>query len=225
MFHLLILLSLFLTGCSGFNNSRAKSTPADNSRNKVASLDIVIPAEPPKTSGSLWSEHSNHGFLYGDIKARQVGDIVTIKVDEDAKGSKDATTKTKKDSSIFGGIDVFFGLPAANRGIKASTKNEFTGTGSTSRSGKLTANVTATIMRVLPNGNMIISGERRVLINDEEQIIKVTGTIRSDDINSSNQVLSTHIANANIEYTGKGIFEERQRPGWGSRLFDIIWPF
>jgi flagellar L-ring protein precursor FlgH len=89
----------------------------------------------------------------------------------------------------------------------------------------MTTKMTATVTNVLPNGNLMIQGMREVVLNDEQQIIVLTGIVRPQDVSQDNTVLSTYIANARIEYTGSGVVTERQSPGWADRILTTVWPF
>lgn len=174
--------------------------------------------------------------LYSDNRAARVGDIVTIKIDENAKGSKEAATKTSKDSSFEdtfkGSFGNFFGLPKDALGFlspdaswKATAKDKYDGAGNTTRSDKLTAHMTAVVTEVFPNGNMRIQGSREVVVNSERQTMVVSGIIRPVDVDSKNVVLSTAIAEAKISYTGFGVVDDKQHPGWLVRVLNWISPF
>ena len=109
--------------------------------------------------------------------------------------------------------------------LSAGFGSDFEGEGATNRSGDLTAYITAKITHVLPNGNLKILGNREVAINNEKQFIHMSGIIRSRDISTNNVILSTYIADAKIEYSGKGIIDDRQKPGWLTNFFNKLWPF
>jgi flagellar L-ring protein precursor FlgH len=109
--------------------------------------------------------------------------------------------------------------------IEGSTSNSFKGSGATKRSGNLAASITARVTRVLPNGNLEILGKREITVNNEKQYIALTGIIRPRDISSNNVVLSTYISDAKIVYTGTGVVNDRQNPGWLARVLDTVWPF
>ncbi len=191
--------------------------------------------QPIKYEGSLWQDNSPLGELFINTKARRVGDIVTIKVVESSKATNKATTSTGRNSSISAGIDSFFGLeqnyPSTRSffspfgEVKAGFESSFKGDGATSRSGDLTAYITARVTEVLPNGNLHIMGSREVAINNERQFITLSGIVRSRDISPNNVILSTYISDARIAYSGAGVIDDRQRPGWMTRVLDTIWPF
>ncbi len=186
-------------------------------------------------NGSLWQDRGPLSELFIDTKARRVGDIVTIKIVESASATNKASTKTGRKSSVSGGIDNFFNMekrypsthPFVNPFSKVSggLESDFDGSGTTQRSGALTAFITTRVVDVLPNGNLKIEGAREVKVNNEKQLIKLSGTIRPRDISPDNIILSTYVADAGIEYSGSGIVNDRQRPGWAARLLNIVWPF
>ncbi|MBI5755607.1 MAG: flagellar basal body L-ring protein FlgH [Nitrospirae bacterium] len=178
--------------------------------------------------GSLWSEERPHSFLFSDFKAGRVGDVVTIRIVESSQGNKNASTKTEKDSSISASLSAFFGMSdnkLSQGSLGAETSEKHDGSGSTSRSSQLTAVITAKVMDVLPNGNLMIDGRREVIVNNETQIISINGIIRPEDIGPNNTILSTYIADAKVTYTGEGVISDKQRVGWFVRLMDALWPF
>jgi len=189
------------------------------------------PSTPPPTDGSVWREDAPLGMLFVDHKARTVGDVVTVNIVEVASASKEATTQTGRSSSLSAGIEAFFGLekyvpPGANpTKVAGSLANNFDGNGKTARSGKVTATVTAVVTQVLPNGNMVIEGSREVTVNNERELIVVSGIVRPKDISPGNVVLSTALGQGQIAYYGSGIIAEKQRPGWLGRALDAVWPF
>lgn len=221
-------LSIILFGCA---ISPKKETPiitSDSVREPIQALRI-------KNEGSLWQDDGALSELFIDPKARRVGDIVTINIVESSKATNEATTKTGRESSLSGSIKGLFNLekkypsdqPFFNpfSKVEASLKSDFDGSGATKRSGKLTARISARIIRVLPNGNFVIAGSREVAVNNESQIITLSGIIRPRDISPDNVVLSTYICDARITYSGAGIVNDRQRPGWLARVLDFVWPF
>jgi flagellar L-ring protein precursor FlgH len=153
---------------------------------------------------------------------------------ESSSASNKANTTTERDSSINIQTPQFFGAedevpsswlfnPLGN--LSAWFGSDFEGDGETNRSGDLTAYITSKITEVLPNGNLRILGVREVTVNNEKQFIHISGVIRSRDISTDNIILSTYIADAKIEYSGKGIIDDRQKPGWLANLFNALWPF
>jgi len=198
---------------------------------------------------SLWQASNGLSGLFLDTKARNLGDIVTIEIAESSKATNKANTETGRDSSLSAGIDSFFGIdtwwvdkvlpklpnrpgpnwpkvnPFGSASVSGSMVSDFKGDGTTSRSGDLTAFITCRVTEVLPNGNLRIVGTREILVNHENQIIVLSGVIRPRDINDQNVIASRFIADAKIAYSGSGIIDDRQRPGWLANFLDAAWPF
>jgi flagellar L-ring protein precursor FlgH len=194
-------------------------------------LEEIHDAEPVITeAGSLWQQGNRS--MFSDRKARDVGDIVTVLISEQASASKQASTSSERSSNISAGIPNFFGLENnvsstvdLSNLISAEFSNDFDGSGTTSRKEDLTASLTTQVVGRYPNGQLKIRGGKEVMVNNEVQIIYLTGIIRPVDITAANTVSSTKILNARISYTGKGAISDKQKPGWGTRVIDNIWPF
>jgi len=199
----------------------------------------------PESNGSLYQSGSVFNDFFLDTKARRIGDIVTVKIAESSKATNSANTKTGRESSLEAGIETLFGTedwyenkfldnipknlprpnPFGNPSVKGSMTSEFDGSGSTSRSGDLSAFITCRVTQLMPNGNLYIVGSREILVNHETQMIILSGMIRPRDINDDNVILSTFISEAKIAYSGSGIVNDRQRPGWLANLLNSVWPF
>ena len=167
----------------------------------------------------------------------RMGDIITILISEKHKGSKSADTSAERASTVtnsLSGTGVgYLGIPGirlggeARRGlgIDASANNKFGGKGATNREDTLTGTVSAVVTEVLPNGDLRIEGRREVTVNSERQIMTIGGIVRRVDVNTKNTVQSSSIADAKIEYSGLGVVDDVQRPGWLVRILDWIYPF
>lgn len=222
---LLILLVALLTACS---RKSVELTAIPEPLEEIKSIE-----EAQRTAGSLWSKSA--GSLISDHKARTIGDILTITIAERSSASREATTSSANDSTISAGITNFFGLENSKNIIdgdadlanliNTSFKNEFEGSGKTIRKGDLTASLSTQVISIYPNGNFKIRGGKEVMVNEEVQIIYLTGIVRPVDITAANTVDSNKILNARISYTGRGTVADKQGPGWLSRAVDIIWPF
>jgi flagellar L-ring protein precursor FlgH len=164
--------------------------------------------------------------LYTDRKAVQQGDILTILIFENAEANSKSSTKTNKKNSFgvgtksigFKGHDLFPG--GLSEGGEFGV--DYDGSGATTRAGKLVAKVTARIDQVLDNGNLMISGNKTVEINEEKEIINITGIVRPEDIGSDNTIYSYNIANAQITYSGKGSASSAQRMGPIARFLNWL---
>jgi flagellar L-ring protein precursor FlgH len=195
-----LTMAALLCGCSNYYGTRPKDIKPEA---KMLPVPIV---KPENTPGSLWPGENNRNMFFTDNKARYVNDIVTIIIDESSSGQNKASTNSSRDSSTTSGISAMLGLDTsvlngnANLGGKLSIGGESSsalkGTGDTSRGGKLQAQLTARVVRVLENGNLLIEGRRQLTLNAEDEFIVITGIIRPEDISASNSVSSSNIADA-----------------------------
>lgn len=223
-------LVLVLAGC-GSNLQAVKSGGIQLEPQPAAPL----PPAPPPAPGSLWTTSSREGLL-SDHRARNVGDIVTIVISESAKASDSAQTKADRASGVKVGIASLFGITMpmkaftdktvqADTALEGTVGNTSKGYGKTERQTEFTAYIAAQVIQVLPNENLVVRGARHIRINNETQILTLTGIVRPKDINSDNQVASTQVAQARLEITGIGVVSDKQRQGWLTRIFDHIWPW
>ncbi len=159
--------------------------------------------------------------LFADFKANRVGDGVTIIVLESSEAQNKAATQTGKGSDIglntAGTMDGEPMLPSVDFGI--NTNNSFKGSGQTQASGMVKTKISAVIDSVYSNGNLRITGSRKIVINGEEQIVKIKGVVRSIDIRSDNTVYSYSISDAEIVFEGSGQIDSAQSPGWITKIF------
>lgn len=219
----LLLLVAALSGCA-----------VEKTDIKTAGYEEPLPrAAADYSNGSIWQAAS--GSVTDDLKARRRGDIITIVISETASASKEAKTGTSRDSTMSAGIPNLLGLENSNfmknnfsdlaKIINASNSSKFSGSGSTSRQENLKATITARVIDVQSNGNLMIEGRRNIKVNEEDQIIVLEGTVRPRDIAPDNTVNSIYVADARINYSGRGIISDRQSPGWLMNILDKIWPF
>lgn len=205
------------------------------------------PALPPGSSApyyngqmtanpSLWPDEAQGAFLFNDYRASQAMDIITIVIDENNRGTKKAETETESEFDLIAGITEFFGIETtkwlANNTsldptqlINASTNTEYSGEGETEREGRLTGKISAVIMEKLPNGLLRVEGTKIISLNEEEEVLVISGLVRQRDISAVNEVQSSRVANVRIDFYGRGVIGEQQKPGWASRIFELVWPF
>lgn len=185
------------------------------------------------SNGSLWSESSAR-LLLADNRARNVGDILTIVVDENNESAKQNNTKTAKKTGISASISSFlFGAAQdgfLTRGGKypsmdMKSDKSFEGGGTINNSERITARIAVRVTEVLPNGHMMLEGRRMTLVGGEEQEAVLRGVVRQEDIQPGNTVLSYNVADASIKFVSKGSVTDSQRRGWFTRAFDKITPF
>jgi flagellar L-ring protein precursor FlgH len=196
----------------------------------------VIPPPAPPPMGSLWHPERADNYPVFDVRARFPGDLLTVVVSEQSQGKKDASTEAKAQSSISASVEDFFGIPAAAvhflpKGfnptsiVKAETARDSKGDGSTSRDSTLTASITVTVVGIDANGNLRVQGDKIITVNREEQYIVLSGVVRPEDIGSDNSVQSARLADARIDYYGRGTVGEKQNVPLVHRAFDFVWPF
>ena len=221
----LLTILLLLTGCL------ATSYDAAMNREPV----LLAPPAPQEirhtpSPGSIWPGATSNNLLFTDRKARNIGDIVTIVVDEKAEGENNANTDTKRQTSTTAGITGFVQTNPDKRfvagySLGGAADSSLKGEGKTNRDGSLKGRISARVVRVLPNGNLVIEGRRMLTVNAEDQFMVITGIIRPDDVTTDNLVYSQYIADARIVYAGKGVVDDKMRPGWLTRVVDWVWPF
>lgn len=230
----------FISLCSVF-----LVTACSTSHRAIDSASTIIPkhlySEKNKTivqEGALWPGETSDNLLFEDSKARVVGDIVTVTINETNASSQSATTNTSKDTSMNMQTTTLLGLPTSlgvqnflglgnqfDPSVNASIANQSQGNGTVTRNGTLTGNISAIITEILPSGNFRIEGRRSVTVNHEEQILVLRGLIRPQDINFDNTILSRWIADASISLTGEGVVADEQRKGWLAKVLSKVWPF
>ncbi|MFO1208233.1 MAG: flagellar basal body L-ring protein FlgH [Amaricoccus sp.] len=194
----------------------------------------VPPPQPAKYAyqqGSLWS--TTPTGLWGDKRAKNLGDIltVTIEIDDQAE-MKNTTTRSRngKESAEVGG---FFGagnvlppgLMKLNPNVEMGSQSDYEGDGSVKRNEKLTLRIAATVVQVLPNGHLVIQGDQEVRVNYELRDLQVTGIVRPEDISRYNEIPYDRIAGARISYGGRGQLSSVQQPRYGQQIVDQVMPY
>lgn len=218
---LIILVVIFISGCVG---------PTALSKPDYAPVQPVAVPERTQANGSIYHA-SNNRFLFEDIKARRVGDLITVILEEKTNAAKKASTSTKKDSDINMPSPTVFGLPVTAGGNlilnnSVDSAATFSGEGDSSQSNSLSGNITVTVAQVLPNGNLVVRGEKLLTLNQGSEVVRISGIVRPVDVTPSNTIISTQIANARITYGGNGIVADSNKAGWATRFFNsAVWPF
>ncbi len=221
-----VLLALGLSGCGG---AARKPQSVSSGLTEYIRQARSLEAENRQSEGSLWTDTSSLSGPYRDVKAYRLADIVTIQVLESTSALAAATTDSTKESESTADIPNLFGaqkkiseLPSL---LSANRSNKFAGDASTSRTNQLKTNVTARVVEVFPNGNLLVEGNREIGINNERQLVTLRGVVRPVDISPDNIVLSTNVAEMEIEVKGNGIVSRAQQPGLFYRLISQFWPF
>ena len=185
----------------------------------------VMPVAAP-ANGSIFQAQDGYAALYEGARARRVGDPLTIVLVERTAASKSASSGLDSGGGFgitppsTGPLSLF--NPSA---ATASGTRNFKGTGSADQANSLSGEVTVTVAQVLPNGTMLVQGQKRVTLNRGDEFVSIKGLVRTADISADNRVLSTRVADAQIAYTGKGDVARASRQGWLSRFFSVVSPF
>ena len=227
---LLLVITVVLTTAAG-----AAAQGQDKPAKPVDNYDVLLQqylqdarAETSLAAAGSGNAHWMAG-LASDLRARRVNDLVTIRVVENVSGLGAADANLDKKSNGSVGVSSLFGLetklpsavnPAAL--VTTGANTSFQGGGSTSRSGSVTAVLTARVEEVLPNGDLLVQGVREIEINGDRQILVLTGVVRTADINTSNVVPSTAIGQMRIRYFGKGLMKDNLSPGWLIRILNKV---
>ena len=199
--------------------------------------DDLLRQREAQATGSLWQQrNAAHTLLFSDARAFQTNDIVVIKIEESAAAERKSDTSLSRTSTsqgsitslpflntILGAMKIEDETPTAD--VEGGSSGSFRGEGTTGRTENLKGTVSAVVKKVLPNGNLFVEGHRVILVNDEEQHFYISGIIRPIDINQNNEISSAQIAEAEIEFVGRGIMSANQQQGWFSRFFSWIYPF
>jgi flagellar L-ring protein precursor FlgH len=208
-----------LSGC-GFMAGRDRPLPEIDPGRSVA-------AQSQATDGAIYAAGRDVA-LFEDLKARRIGDLLTIVLRESTSASKSASTKTKKDTSIdlpgptlAGRAVTVNGKPILESSLEGT--REFDGQGSSSQSNTLSGNITVTVVNRLPNGNLLVQGEKWLRLNQGDEFVRISGVIRPYDIQQDNTVTSDRVADARISYGGRGMVASANRAGWLARFFNSSW--
>ncbi|WP_445402279.1 flagellar basal body L-ring protein FlgH [Zobellella sp. An-6] len=217
------VLGLLLSACASTPYTPRPDDPA---------YAPVIPStqqEMLEPNGAIYQDYYANN-LYSDIKAHRVGDIITIDLTESTRAQKRATTQQGKDSSVNINPLSLGGRPVSIGGYpieaEMSSGNEFSGDANSNQSNSLQGSITVSVAQVLPNGNLMVQGEKWLMLNTGEEYVRLTGMIRPQDIGADNRVASTRVADARIYYGGTGDFANTQSRGWLAQFFNSPWfPF
>lgn len=192
----------------------------------VAAAPAVQPVA--STGGSIYANAAASGTrslrLFQDNKAREVGDILTIVLVERTASSTKAQTAVQKDSGIGISAPVIGGIPTTINGRPLSAEVEgsrtFAGGGDSQQSNRLDGTVTVTVVQDLGNGNLLVSGEKKVRLNQGDELVQVQGIVRTSDIGPDNRIASDRVADAKIVYGGRGTLARSNAMGWLGRFFN-----
>jgi flagellar L-ring protein precursor FlgH len=237
---LLLLVILSFGGCT------AKLTDPEINFEPPVYVEQMPAREDKKdfgATGSIFGQGDNP--LFSDRKAMRVNDIVTIVISETAKSSNTGAKQlSRSDKTALGGgifttgtantgtdassalVSTINGLNGVtNAGFNTTTDTTFKGQGSATKDASFTTTVSARIIKVLQNGNYFVSGKREILIDDQKQVIQISGVIRPYDIDQDNRIDSANVSDAKILYKTEGDMDRATKQGWGTKAIQAVWPF
>jgi flagellar L-ring protein precursor FlgH len=227
------------TACLNTRSGREASNAPLFENPPVVRATEVGAEDPYQNDGSLFHPAGGRWSVWGDPVAGQIGDIITVRILVQHSARQSATTDLSRNSELSAGVGAFFGLEKSLPGVgdtdplsgtsaeqlaKSEMGNSFNGKGSSERSGRIVADISAMVTHVYPNGNLQIQGSQSMKVNNEDSLLTVVGVVRPQDIARDNVVISDRIAQARIEMTGRGVISDKQRPGFLSRAVDWLWP-
>lgn len=218
----MICLSTVIAGCASIE--QAKILPNDPD---FAPILPEMEEEAIVPSGSLFKTNYVNN-IYSDAKAHRVGDIISVVLNENTQAKKKAKTELKKNNSAT--LDPVIGLNGEPVSIGGNTlqlginqDSNFKGDSKLDQSNSLNGFISVHVLRVLPNGNLMIRGEKWLTLNNGDEYVRLTGVIRPKDITSNNTIMSTKVANARIQYAGTGTFAEVNEQGFFTKFFNSTW--
>jgi flagellar L-ring protein precursor FlgH len=225
MKHLLLLLGVaLLTGCA----ATPKPAQVDFADSRLAPLPAQAAVRP--ATGSLF-QNASYRPSFEDRRARQVGDTLTIRIVETVTASQKSSSTANRSSSIDGSITMvpgfkFPGTAAENRlRIGAGSEADFSGQGGTEAANTFSGSITATVADVLPNGHLVVVGEKQIGLNHNVDVLRFTGTVDPLAILPGSIINSSQVANVRVESKGRGPQHEAQTVGWLTRFFFNLSPF
>jgi flagellar L-ring protein FlgH len=235
-----MLAVLALAGCGklGQVGRAPEFSPLEGSDQHYAMYSTAMPADvpaaTPSDASSLWTAGTDS--LFGDRRAAQRGDILTVVIEIDDSASISNSTGRNRSGQQKSGLPEFLGIPqrideslpdgaSLAEAFETTSSSTFKGSGSVTRKEKLTLRVAATVVEELPNGVLRIEGQQEVRVNFEMRELIVTGYVRPIDISRQNEITYDKIAGARIAYGGEGQITDVQQPTYGQQVADIVMPF
>ena len=214
-----IMLGILAIGCS-----LPKAHDPRVAKSKIPYVEEV-PSQGPLSEGSLWRDRP----VVGDLRASRLNDLVTIRIAESTNALSKADVATSRDGSNKLGTGGLFGkwmeLGTGSDTRSTATTNKYKGNGTTGRSAVFVTTVTARVVKVVGNGNLIFEGFRDIKLNNETQRLYVAGMLDPQRLDKDNSVASSQVGELRVGYGGSGVVDETLKPGYISRLLNFIWPF
>ena len=213
-----IFIALVASGCSTFGSLQNPD---------YAPTEAMIPEAKSTIDGAIYDPSLNL-FLFEDVKARRIGDLITVVLEEKINASKTASTEADKDSNVDIPNPTLFGKDNRLNELvnDFESTREFEGEGESTQENSIEGNITVMVHEVYANGYLLVKGEKLIELNEGSEVVRISGIVRPTDVTTDNTILSNQIANAQITYKGKGIVSDSSRAGWLTRFFyTALWPY
>lgn len=191
-------------------------------------LTLIIALAAPLGAQSLWNPDRPAAPLFADTTARQVGDILTIEINEQQTVQNNDQTSFAKDTSLNAALTNFDIFPRMFEPLPSASGNsqrDFNGSARVDRNASFRTMISVVVIDVMPNGNMLVEGTRRLMVDGDRKVIRITGQVRPLDVTRTNMVTSDKVANAAFAIEGSGPSAKQVNRGWFSRFLDAVWPF
>ncbi len=213
---------LLATGCAQFPREPLVHQPM------TARADAQLAARSKPRNGAIFQDGGRSNALFEDSRPRNVGDVLTIVISERMNASKSSGANASRNGSTaaeFSVIPKVLGGLLDDQSADLKATNALTAKGGATAGNTFTGLITVTVVDVLPNGNLLVSGEKQMLINQGTEFIRFSGVVNPRTVTGNNSVQSTQVADARIEYSAKGYIDEAQTMGWMQRIFLNVMPF
>lgn len=218
MKHLLLPVLVILSGCT--------TTPPTNVHQPMTARPSPR-IESAIANGAIFQSGYSRP-LFEDRRARYVGDTITVKITESTSASMKSNNKLDKSNTATASVSALSGLPGKGLlglNLDASSANAFSGKGEAANNNVFTGSITVTVIDVMPNGNLLVSGEKQLAIGHEQEYVRISGVINPSYVDAFNNVDSSRVADARIEYKSAGQISEGEVMGWLARFFLSVMPF
>ena len=215
-------VALAICGCA--------ETPPKSIIKQVMTARPVKPVADAEPNGAIYQTKAGYGYrpLFEDRRGRQIGDTLIVTINENTSASKKSSTDASRNSSSTLSVSPFAKLPSLGLGglsAGGSNATKFAGAGDAAATNAFTGTISVTVIEVLDNGNLVVSGEKQIAVNQGTEYIRVSGVVNPDTIVGNNTVSSTQLADARLEYKANGFIDEAQHMGWLQRFFNVVSPF
>jgi len=218
----LLLVALTAVGCAAVD-------PAPVAPPRFAAVQPTEPTVVRQPTGSIYNGVQSENW-FGRGRNFQVGDVITVLLDERTQGSRSTSTNVSREAKNNVVPSGLAGRLISNRtalgGLNLNdASNTSAGSGTADQTATLTGSLAVSVVEVLPNGNLVVRGEKQLSLSEGSDVIQVSGVIRPQDVSPNNTVLSRRLAHSQIAYRGSGDLAVASRPGWGTNLLNRFWPF